>query len=422
MAAAAYMSCSKIYNDYDGITHDYTRKQGLVWEQIFLPDNAPREWADRSVLWNAVEASEKSKDSRLARELIVALPKEVSAETNQRLLTDFVQQECVAKGMCAHVCYHDTDGHNPHAHIMLTVRPLNKNGTWQHKTEKEYLCVRNGEERSFTASEYLQAQKDGWEKQYQYKVGKVKEYLPPSRAEGLERVNKYPKSSKYGRQNPISAEWNSEEQISRWREAWERCVNRTLQENEIDQRIDHRSHKARGLLIKPTIHEGVIAIAMERKGYKSDRRAFNRSIFRYNKTIEDWVTAIEYLIKSVFLAVSRLADEMEDVRSTLIGLAYDQRRGYNLTEATQDTMERFDQLKEKADGLDAEQQARLTAERLHIRPQKEGKAAHKLEESNGAFSQRLFCMCRATVDRWLGEAKPREPKSKERKEPERGGW
>ena len=160
---------------------------------------------------------------------------------------------------------------------------------------------------------------------------------------------------------------------------------------------------------------------MERKGYKSDRRAFNRSIFRYNETIEHWVTAIENLIKSIFLVISRLADEMEDMRSTLIGLAYDQRRGYNLTEAMQDTMERFDRLKEKADGLDAEQQARLTAERLRIRPQKEGKAARKLEESNGAFSQRLFSMCRATVDRWLGEDEPKELKSKDRKEVDRGG-
>ena len=84
-------------------------------------------------------------------------------------------------------------------------------------------------------------------------------------------------------------------------------------------------------------------------------------------------------------------------------------------------MESFDQLKEKADGLDAEQQARLTAEHLRIRPQKEGKAARKLEESNGAFSQRLFSMCRATVDRWLGEDEPKGPKSKERKETERGG-
>ena len=154
VAAAAYMSCSRIYNDYDGITHDYTRKQGLVWEQIFLPENAPKELSDRSVLWNAVEASEKSKDSRLARELIVALPKELSQETNEFLLQYFIEKECVAQGMCAHACYHDTDGHNPHAHIMLTMRPLNKDGTWQHKTEKEYLCVRNGEERGFTAADF----------------------------------------------------------------------------------------------------------------------------------------------------------------------------------------------------------------------------------------------------------------------------
>ena len=80
VAAAAYMSCSRIYNDYDGITHDYTRKRGLVWEKIFLPSNAPAEWQDRAVLWNAVEAAEKSKDSRLARELIVALPIELAPE------------------------------------------------------------------------------------------------------------------------------------------------------------------------------------------------------------------------------------------------------------------------------------------------------------------------------------------------------
>ena len=78
------MSCSKIYNDYDGITHDYTRKRGLVWEQIFLPEHASKEWIDRSALWNAVEEAEKTKDSRLARKLIVALPKEVSEEANQR--------------------------------------------------------------------------------------------------------------------------------------------------------------------------------------------------------------------------------------------------------------------------------------------------------------------------------------------------
>lgn len=94
------------------------------------------------------------------------------------------------------------DGHNPHVHIMLTVRPLDEQGKWQYKTEKEYLCVKNGEERGFTAVEFKAAQVDGWEKQYQYKVGRKKVYLPPTEAEakGYERLNKHPKSTKYGRQ------------------------------------------------------------------------------------------------------------------------------------------------------------------------------------------------------------------------------
>ena len=142
-AAAAYMSCTAILNDYDGIQHDYTRKRGLVWEQIFLPEYAPESWYDRSVLWNAVEEAETTKDSRLAREIVVALPIELKPEEWKKLLTEYIDKNFVSDGMCADVSIHDTDGHNPHAHILLTVRPLEKNGTWQYKTQKEYLCVRN---------------------------------------------------------------------------------------------------------------------------------------------------------------------------------------------------------------------------------------------------------------------------------------
>ena len=130
MAAAAYMSCSRIYNDYDGVQHDYTRKQGLVWQQVFLPDIAPAEWADREILWNAVEEAEKTKDSRLAREFVAALPVELGRGQWIALLTEFIQTNFVAEGMCADVCIHDTDGHNPHAHIMLTVRSLTREGSW----------------------------------------------------------------------------------------------------------------------------------------------------------------------------------------------------------------------------------------------------------------------------------------------------
>ena len=113
VAAAAYMSCSQILNDYDGVQHDYTRKQGLVWQQVFLPEYAPTEWVDRAVLWNAVEENEKTKDSRLAREFVAALPVELNRDEWIALLSDFIQRQFVTDGMCADVCIHDTDGTIP---------------------------------------------------------------------------------------------------------------------------------------------------------------------------------------------------------------------------------------------------------------------------------------------------------------------
>lgn len=317
VAAAAYMSCSKILNDYDGVQHDYTRKQGLVWQQIFLPEYAPKEWQDRSILWNAVEENEKSKDSRLAREFVVALPIELDKKQWISLLTDFIQNQFVQDGMCADVCIHDTDGHNPHAHIMLTVRPLDEQGKWQHKTEKEYLCIRNGEERGFTSAEYKAAQSDGWEKQYQYKVGRKKVYIPPSEAEryGYKRISKYPKSTKYGRQNPISARWNSDYQLVLWREAWADAVNRSLERNGIEGRIDHRSYAAQNIAEQPTIHEGVIAQALERKGIISERCELNRQIKADN-------TLLRELKAQVKNTIPAFADKMESLRENIIVFRY----------------------------------------------------------------------------------------------------
>ena len=324
VAAAAYMSCSKIMNDYDDVQHDYTRKQGLVWERVFLPEYAPAEWQDRGVLWNAVEENEKTKDSRLAREFVAALPIELGRKAWITLLTEFIQSSFVSEGMCADVCIHDTDGHNPHAHIMLTVRPLDKAGRWQHKTEKEYLCVRSGEERGFTAAEFKTAQADGWEKQYQYKVGKKKVYLPPSEAEahGYERVSKYPKSTKYGRQNPIAARWNSEEQLTLWREAWAEAVNRELARTGLEDRVDHRSHAERGLDEQPTIHEGVTARVMEKEGGVSDRCEINRQIRRDNALLRELKAAAKKLAKAVLDTIPRVAEALEALRGNMLIFQY----------------------------------------------------------------------------------------------------
>ena len=324
VAASAYLSCSRMLNEYDGVQHDYTRKQGLAWQAVFLPPMALPEWQDREKLWIAVEEAEKTKDSRLAREFVAALPVELSRQQQIALLQNFIREQFVAEGMCADVAIHDTDGHNPHAHILLTVRPLTETGAWQYKTEKEYLCIKDSEERGFTAAEFKSAQAEGWEKQYQYKVDKKKVYMAPSQAEkyGYGRASKYPKSTKYGRQNPISARWNSEEQLLAWREAWATAANRCLELAGHDSRIDHRSHAERGLEERPTIHEGVVARAMEKKGIIFDRCELNRQIKADNALLRELRGQVKKLAQTVKNTIPALAEAMENLRKNLLLFCY----------------------------------------------------------------------------------------------------
>ena len=324
VAASAYLSCSRLYNDYDGIQHDYTKKQGLVWREVFLPAMAPPEWKDREQLWNAVEEVETAKDSRLAREFVVALPIELSREEQVELLQEFIREQFVSDGMCADAAIHDTDGHNPHAHILLTVRPLDERGKWQYKTEKEYLCMKNGEERGFTAAEFRAAQNEGWEKQYPYKVGKKKVYMTPSAAEaqGLVRADKHPKSTRYGRQNPISERWNREEQLVVWRAAWADVTNLYLERAGRVERIDHRSNAARGIDEIPTIHEGVTAQALERKGIISDRCEINRQIKADSVLLRELKAAARKLAQAVKDTLPAIAEAMEKLRSRVLILCY----------------------------------------------------------------------------------------------------
>ena len=355
VAASAYLSCTNILNDYDGVRHDYTRKKGLVWREVFLPEYAPFEWKDRGVLWNAVEENEKTKDSRLAREFVPALPVELTPKQWQELLSDFIQDNFVADGMCADVAIHDPHppGHNPHAHIMLTVRPLDEQGQWQYKTEKEYLCVKGGEERGFTAVEFKAAQADGWEKQYPYKVGKKKVYMAPTEAEqhGYERASKHPKSTKFGRQNPITERWNSDEQLVEWRKEWADVANRYLEQYGHDARIDHRSHAERGLTEQPTIHEGVVARALEAKGIISDRCELNRQIKADNALLRELKTAVRKLLQVVKNTIPSIAEAMENVRKNMLIFCYQLghiRKGkYNVKrylEAAKPELERYTSL------------------------------------------------------------------------------
>jgi Ti-type conjugative transfer relaxase TraA len=132
IAAAAYRAGERLRDHHLGRWQNYTRKQGVVHRAILLPAGAPEAWADRTTLWNAVEAAERRRDAQLARELEIALPRELSKRAAIRLAEDFVRRECVARGMVADIAIHWVQGSDgqpqPHAHILLTLRGVEGGG------------------------------------------------------------------------------------------------------------------------------------------------------------------------------------------------------------------------------------------------------------------------------------------------------
>jgi len=148
--------------------------------------------------------------------------------------------------------------------------------------------------------------------------------MTPSQAEtqGLERASKYPKSTKYGRQNPITARWNSEEWLVLWRAAWAEAVNSCLERSGYEERIDHRSYVERGLDEQPTIHEGVAARAMEKKGIVSDRCELNRQIKADNALLRALKAQVKKLTELVKGGVAFFAETLENLRKNMIIFRY----------------------------------------------------------------------------------------------------
>lgn len=244
VGAAAYRSGEKLYNEYDGIEHDYTKKSGVVYSEIMLCENAPKEYQDRQKLWNAVEQIEKSSKAQLAREYEVALPVELSREEQIKLVRDFAKENFVDNGMCVDFSIHDKEDGNPHAHIMLTTRPIEQDGSWGVKQRKEYILDKNG-------------QKQYDKKKQTYKCKTVK-----------------------------TTNWDSKEFLQRSRESWSEKVNQELERKNVPQRVDHRSYKEQGIEQIPTQHIGVSANAMEKRGIESQRGNENREIKKANGQIQ----------------------------------------------------------------------------------------------------------------------------------------
>ena len=244
VAAAAYRSGEKLTNEWDGLTHDYTKKGGVVHSEILLPAHAPPAFSDRSTLWNSVELSEKSNNAQLAREVEIALPVELSGEEQTRLVREYCSSQFVSKGMIADFNLHDTGGGNPHAHILLTMRPLDEKGAWLPKSKKEYVLDENGEKIRLLSG--------------RYKTRKVD-----------------------------LVDWNNRENAEVWRRAWADLANEYLEKNNRPERIDHRSYERQGIDQIPTVHVGVSATQMEKKGIVTERGELNRNIKAANRILRE---------------------------------------------------------------------------------------------------------------------------------------
>ncbi|RHB47649.1 MobA/MobL protein [Enterocloster aldenensis] len=346
VAAACYRSGDTTTNQYDGITHDYSRKHWIEHTEILLPINAPESYKDRSTLWNAVELAEKSSNAQLAREVEIALPRELTLQQQIALIRAYIEQNFTDKGMCADFAIHvppltdskgiplDADGnrtqdpdkmrfHNPHAHIMLTMRPMDSQGKWQPKSQKCYLCRNDNQEKSIPASEYKEAEADGWRKQYQYKVGKKKIWLTEESAarRDLKQISKEPKSAKA--LNPIIADWNSKDSLFRWRESWASMCNQALRDNNINQQIDYRSYESQGINKVASVHMGVSAYHAEKQGFKTERGDINREIAEDNLFLSDFEGKIKRLEEKETEHLSQINARLEGLRSKYIAYAYE---------------------------------------------------------------------------------------------------
>lgn len=214
VAAAAYRSGEALYSERDGLTKIYKQRNTAPECYILAPTNAPDWVKDRERLWNEVEKIEKQKNAQLVREIRLALPKELSDADQKSVLLQFCKDNFSDKGMVADIAIHRDKEKNPHAHIMLTMRPFNKDGSWGNKRKKVHQEV-NGV------------------------MKKVSVHL---------------------------TKWNEKETLVQWRKNYADRINEKLKLRGIEDQVSHESYQKQGL-------ERIPGIRLQRTTYQYEFRA-----------------------------------------------------------------------------------------------------------------------------------------------------
>ncbi|UQB03667.1 MobQ family relaxase [Pediococcus pentosaceus] len=279
IAGASYRSGEKLFDQKEGRSYFYARSV-MPESFILTPKNAP-EWAsDREKLWNEVERKDRRANSRYAKEFNVALPVELSEDEQKELLTKYVQENFVDEGMVADVTIHRDHPDNPHAHVMLTNRPFNPDGTWGIKSKKQYILDDNGN-KTYTGT------------------------------------SKYPKSRKI-----LMVDWDKKEKITEWRHNWAASVNQALEQKNIPDRISEKSFMEQGIADTPTQHEGINSKRHERKAFNQQVKNYRKSKAGYKNMQEKVVNQghLDSLSKHFSFNEKRVVKELSHELKTYISL------------------------------------------------------------------------------------------------------
>lgn len=253
-AKLSYITGQKVYDERTGEMKDARanhRKKDVVFVKTILPDNAPKEYADPALMFNRLEKNEKRSDAQIAKELIIALPRECTRDQQIRAVEEFIHEQFTSKDLPAVFAIHDSNDGNPHAHAIVSGRAIDKNGKWAVKEKKVCDLDENG--------------------------NKIP-VIDPKTGQQKVRVRKGKGTEKLWKMKTVSSDpLNGKENYKRIRKGWEQSVNRYLSE---EHQVDSRSYKDRGLTIEPTQHEGFAARQMAARGEHVDVIENNRRILQ----------------------------------------------------------------------------------------------------------------------------------------------
>lgn len=296
VACAAYRSGEELEDLETGITHDYRKKTGIAFAEIFLCKNAPERFQNREELWNEVEKIEKAADARLAREIEVAIPRELSLEEMKNLVAGYAKM-LTEEGICVDAAIHLKVG-NPHAHLMCTTRKIKADGTWDQKEKKVYA------------------------------LDEFRNKIPVIDPETGEQKIGARGRRIWKRVTVAANDLNAKENVEKWRKMWSEHCNAYL---EPEQQIDHRSYERQGKKdVIPTIHEGYAAREMEKRGQLAERCEINREIAAANRDIKtilaepepDHRTKIERQVDELLNEFEKLNKKLKEQKKILAAQSF----------------------------------------------------------------------------------------------------